>query len=90
MVAEAERHVLVWRTSLTGGHRFAPTALLLAEGTLWADLDLDLLVGVSDRSLDVDEAARLYRGCAGLDCLEVQAVEREPCGPAASRPPDAG
>ena len=69
--------VQVWRTSLTGGHRFAPTALLLAEGTLCAYLDLDLLVGVSDRSLDVDEAARLYRGCAGLDCPEVQAVERE-------------
>jgi hypothetical protein len=69
--------VQVWRTSHTGGHRFAPTALLLPEGTLWAYLDLDLLVGVSDRSLDVDEAARLYRGCAGLDCPEVQAVERE-------------
>jgi hypothetical protein len=74
-VAGVGAGVQVWRTSLTGGHRFAPTALLLAEGTLWADLDL--LVGVSDRSLDVDEAARLYRGCAGLDCLEVQAVERE-------------
>ena len=33
--------------------------------------------GISDRSLDVDEAARLYRGCAGLDSPEVQAVERE-------------
>jgi len=54
----------------SGGHRFAPTALLLPEGTLWAYLDLDLLVGVSDRSLDVDEAVRLYRGCAGLDCPE--------------------
>ncbi len=69
--------VHVWRTSHTGGHRFAPTALLLPEGTLWAYLDLDLLVGISDRTLDVDEAARLYRGCAGLDGPEIQAAERE-------------
>jgi hypothetical protein len=69
--------VHVWRTSHTGGHRFAPTALLLPEGTLWAYLDLDLLVGISDRTLDVDEAARLYRGCAGLDSPEMQAAERE-------------
>ncbi|MGH9111363.1 MAG: sucrase ferredoxin [Acidimicrobiales bacterium] len=69
--------VHVWRTSHTGGHRFAPTALLLPEGTLWAYLDLDRLVGISDRTLDVDEAAGLYRGCAGLGGPEVQAAERE-------------
>src|SRR5690606_16306501 len=32
--------VRVWRTSHTGGHRFAPTALVLPEGTAWAYLDL--------------------------------------------------
>ena len=69
--------VRVWRTSHTGGHRFAPTALLLPEGTMWAYLDSDRLVGISDRTLDLDEAARLYRGCTGLDGPEVQAAERE-------------
>jgi hypothetical protein len=69
--------VHVWRTSHTGGHRFAPTALLLPEGTAWAYLDLDALVGISDRTLDVHEAARFYRGCMGLDEPEVQAAERE-------------
>jgi hypothetical protein len=69
--------VRVWRTSHTGGHRFAPTALLLPEGTLWAYLDIDRLVGVSERTLHVDEAARLYRGCTGIDGPEVQAAERE-------------
>jgi hypothetical protein len=69
--------VHVWRTSHTGGHRFAPTALLLPEGTAWAYLDVDALVGISDRTLDVHEAARLYRGCMGLDEPEVQAAERE-------------
>jgi hypothetical protein len=67
----------VWRTSHTGGHRFAPTALLLPEGTMWAYLDEDRLVGVSERTLPLDEAARLYRGCTGLDGPEVQAAERE-------------
>lgn len=69
--------VHVWRTSHTGGHRFAPTAVLLPEGTAWAYLDLDTLVGISDRTLDLDEAARRYRGCTGLDGPEVQAAERE-------------
>ena len=69
--------VHVWRTSHTGGHRFAPTAVLLPEGTAWAYLDLETLVGISDRTLDVEEAARRYRGCTGLDGPEVQAVERE-------------
>jgi len=69
--------VHVWRTSHTGGHRFAPTALLLPEGTAWAYLDLDSLVGVSDRTLDLEDAAARYRGCTGLDGADVQAVERE-------------
>ncbi|HYZ99098.1 MAG TPA: sucrase ferredoxin [Acidimicrobiales bacterium] len=69
--------VPVWRTSHTGGHRFAPTGVLLPEGTLWAYLDRARLVGIADRTLDVDEAARLYRGCTGLDGPEVQAADRE-------------
>ncbi len=69
--------VHVWRTSHTGGHRFAPTALFLPEGTAWAYLDLDRLVGIADRTLDAGEAAGLYRGCTGLDGAEVQAAEGE-------------
>ena len=69
--------VRVWRTSHTGGHRFAPTGVLLPEGTAWAYLDLDTLVGIADRTLALDEAARRYRGCTGLDGPEVQAAERE-------------
>jgi hypothetical protein len=69
--------VRTWRTSHTGGHRFAPTAVLLPEGTAWAYLDPDSLVGIVDRTLDLDEAARRYRGCSGLDGPEVQAAERE-------------
>jgi hypothetical protein len=67
----------VWRTSHTGGHRFAPTAMVLPEGTLWAYLDGELLCGIVTRTLDVDLAAGLYRGCTGLDAPEVQACDRE-------------
>jgi hypothetical protein len=69
--------VHVHRTSHTGGHRFAPTALLLPEGTAWAYLDTRSLVGIAHRTLDVEEAAPRYRGCAGLGGAEVQAAERE-------------
>jgi hypothetical protein len=69
--------VHVWRTSHTGGHRFAPTAVLLPEGTAWAYLDLDSLVGIADRTLDLDAAAWRYRGCTGLGGPEVQACDRE-------------
>jgi hypothetical protein len=67
----------VWRTSHTGGHRFAPTAMVLPEGTLWAYLDGDLLEGILTRTLDIDVAAGLYRGCTGLGHPAVQAAERE-------------
>jgi hypothetical protein len=38
-----EGHARVRRTSHLGGHRFAPTALLLPEGTSWAFLTYDSL-----------------------------------------------
>lgn len=67
----------VWRTSHTGGHRFAPTAFVLPEGTAWAYLDQALLEGIVGRTLDIEVAAGLYRGCTGLDHPAVQACERE-------------
>lgn len=71
-----------WRTSHTGGHRFAPTALVLPEGTAWAYLDLDTLVGIVERTLDPTVAARHYRGCTGLDGPEVQAADGAALGAA--------
>ena len=64
-----------WRTSHTGGHRFAPTALVLPEGTAWAFLDLDVLVGIVDRTFDPAHAAAHYRGCTGLHGPEAQAAD---------------
>ncbi len=65
----------VGRTSHTGGHRFAPTALLLPEGTAWAFADADLLRRVATRSGPLDDVVARYRGCTGLTSPAVQCVE---------------
>ena len=71
------------RTSHTGGHRFAPTFILLPEGTAWAFADVGLAQTVLSRqggqagAAEAAEAADHYRGCAGLGGPRVQVVERE-------------
>jgi hypothetical protein len=69
--------VSVWRTSHTGGHRFAPTFIVLPEATLWAYADTDLVDSVLSRSGDVASVVGRYRGCSGLGSARVQALERE-------------
>lgn len=59
--------VRVRRTSHLGGHRFAPTALTLPDGRMWAYLDAQVLVGILDRSLHPHDARDHYRGHVGLD-----------------------
>jgi hypothetical protein len=68
--------VEVRRTSHLGGHRFAPTALVLPYGTLWAHLDDASLGGIVTQTADVEAAAPRYRGCSGLDGPDAQALER--------------
>jgi hypothetical protein len=74
---ELPEGVRLWRTSHTGGHRFAPNLIVLPEGTLWAYADEALVDRVLHRSGPVDEVVDHYRGCAGLPGPQVQAVERE-------------
>ena len=69
--------VRVWRTSHTGGHRFAPTAILLPDGTCWGYLDAAATAQIVSRDGPVSGQAPRYRGCAGLDSPAVQALERE-------------
>lgn len=69
--------VNLWRTSHTGGHRFAPTFVVLPQGTVWAYAGLDLVDAVLERSVPFSEVAGRYRGCAGLGPAPVQALERE-------------
>ena len=57
----------VRRTSHLGGHRFAPTALTLPDGRVWAHLDAELLSGIVARTLAPPTARQHYRGNVGLD-----------------------
>lgn len=66
----------VRRTSHTGGHRFAPTAVLLPSGTAWAFLDDDALARIVGRRGPLDDLLPRYRGCGALGSPAVQAVER--------------
>lgn len=63
------------RTSHLGGHRFAPTALVLPEGTMWAHANADLLTGIVTRSLPVERAMPHYRGCTGFGSPEAQVAD---------------
>ncbi len=69
--------VNVWRTSHLGGHRFAPTALVLPSGTCWAWLDDALLAAVLDRSRPPADLRAHYRGSAAMGHPSLQVVEAE-------------
>lgn len=66
--------VRMWRTSHTGGHRFAPTGITFPEGVFWAYLDGGVLDAVLARTGDL---RRNYRGCSGFDTAPAQAADRE-------------
>ena len=75
--ADLPADVRSWRTSHTGGHRFAPTFVVLPEATVWAFADVDLVQQVLRRQGDAADVVDRYRGCAGLGSPRVQALERE-------------
>jgi hypothetical protein len=60
-----------------GGHRFAPTFLVLPQGTVWGFADADLVTRVVHQAGDFADVAGAYRGCPGLDSPQVQALEVE-------------
>jgi hypothetical protein len=66
----------VRRTSHTGGHRFAPTGVVLPAGTSWAFLDDDALRRVITREGPLDDLLARYRGCTALGWPAAQAAER--------------
>lgn len=57
----------VRRTSHLGGHRYAPTALTLPDGRMWAHLDAGALVEIVERTMPAPEAREFYRGNVALD-----------------------
>ena len=66
----------VGRTSHTGGHRFAPTAIVLPQGTMWAHLDRGTVARILRRTGPVADVLALYRGSTGIGSPELQALER--------------
>ncbi|MEM7288173.1 MAG: sucrase ferredoxin [Actinomycetota bacterium] len=68
--------VVVRRVSHTGGHRFAPTAVTLPDGRMWAYLDPGGLRDVLTRSGDASTVADRCRGWWGADTGPAQVAER--------------
>lgn len=68
--------VRLWSTSHLGGHRFAPTALVMPSGTCWGFLDTDRLTAIVGRAGSADDVLPFYRGCAGVGPRRAQALER--------------
>ncbi|MDE0802722.1 MAG: hypothetical protein OSA99_05285 [Acidimicrobiales bacterium] len=73
-VRAALPHVRIRRTSHLGGHRFAPTALTLPDGRMWAHLDAEMLACIVRRDVSTGEARAFYRGNVALDAWS-QVVE---------------
>ena len=74
-IVAADPELEVMRVSHTGGHRFAPTAMTLPDGRMWAYLDAGALVGILDRSTPAAEAARSCRGWWGARGARSQVAE---------------
>jgi hypothetical protein len=71
----ARPDVRVWRTSHLGGHRFAPTALMLPSGDAWAHLDGPSLEHILDRG-ELGAVLPRYRGNAWLGSPAAQVLDR--------------
>jgi hypothetical protein len=66
----------VWRTSHTGGHRFAPTVITFPQAQYWAFVEEATLEGIVQRTLATRDLAPFYRGSAAFDA-HLQVAERE-------------
>jgi len=75
LLAMALPGVRLWRTSHTGGHRFAPTGLTFPDGRAWAWLDAELVRRIVEQDLTPDEIAAHDRGSVGLLDPYAQAAE---------------
>lgn len=69
--------VALGRTSHTGGHRFAPTAILLPNGTVWAWLDASAVHAITHRNGPIADVLPHYRGSCLLPVIAEQVVDRE-------------
>ncbi len=70
-----EPNIRLWRTSHTGGHRFAPTGIVFPSGDTWAYLDAELTKDIVHRRADTTELAAHYRGNVGISGRPEQIVD---------------
>jgi hypothetical protein len=68
--------VELFRVSHTGGHRFAPTAMTLPDGRMWAYLTPEIADAIIDRTADRSTAANHCRGWWGAPAGPAQIAER--------------
>ncbi|MDH3683547.1 MAG: hypothetical protein OEV40_26815 [Acidimicrobiia bacterium] len=66
----------VVRVSHTGGHRFAPTAMTLPDGRMWAGLDTDSTTAILGRSGGGSALSGRCRGWWGAETGAPQIAER--------------
>ncbi len=58
--------VQLWRSSHTGGHRFAPTGIHFPTGTTWAYLTAQVVGAIVNQSESPESLATHYRGNAAV------------------------
>ncbi|MYA82471.1 MAG: hypothetical protein F4155_02515 [Acidimicrobiales bacterium] len=68
--------VTVYRVSHTGGHRFAPTAMTLPDGRMWAGIEAGEVATILDRTADAAMMAPRCRGWWGAPTGPAQVAER--------------
>lgn len=66
----------VLRVSHTGGHRFAPTAMTLPDGRMWAHLDADTTLSILELSGEPSKLGSHCRGWWGAPSGPGQVAER--------------
>ena len=68
--------VAVYRVSHTGGHRFAPTAMTLPDGRMWAGIEAGEIAAILDQTADASAVAPRCRGWWGAPTGPAQVAER--------------
>lgn len=68
-------NVRMWRTSHTGGHRFAPTGIHFPHGTTWSALSPELTVAIVEQTLPTNRLTQHYRGNLGVKGRPAQIAE---------------